>query len=319
MGFQTSVGVAPAPAVEGDFATANPRNTVLAGPGALVAGDSGVRIGYFAWVSAQGLDGDDAPAIVNSFGIGPPTGFVHREQQGLITGFLEESGMLVQPGFEVVLHNAGDFWVTNNGSAYATVGMKAYADIETGAAVFAATGTPGTSSVTGSIAAGTASVTGTIADNVLNVTAVGSGTVYPGATLAGTAGAGVATGTKIVSQLSGTVGGVGTYAVDIPGQTIPSGTITMTYGLLTVSAVGSGELDIGSLVSGTGVASGAATNITALGTGTGGTGTYVVNRTQAMSSSALTIGNTVETPWYCCSPGAAGALVKISRLNPLGG
>lgn len=318
-GFQTSVGVLPAPAVEGDFTSANPRSSVLAGPGGLVAGDAGVRIGYFAWVSQEALDADGAGAIVNSFGIGTPTGFVHREQQGLITAFLEESGMLIPEGFPVTLHNDGDFWVTNNGATYATVGMKAYADIETGAAVFAATGTPGTASVTGAISAQTAQVTGSIDDNVLTVSAVGSGTVYPGATLSGTGGGGVASGTRIVTQLSGTIGGVGTYAVDIPGQTVTSTTIDLAYGLLNVSAVGSGELDVGSLVSGTGVAGGAATNITALGTGTGGTGTYVVNRSQAMSSSALTIGNTVETPWYCCSPGAAGEIVKISRLNPLGG
>lgn len=316
-GFQTSVGVLPAPAVEGDFASANPRATVLAGPGGLVAGDAGVRIGYFAWASMEDLDADGAAAIVNSFGSGAPTGFVHREQQGLITTFLQESGMLIPQGFPVTLHNDGDFWVTNNGATYARVGQKAYADVETGAVSFAATGTPGTASVTGAISAQTAQVEGSISGNVLTVDAVNSGTVYPGATLSGTGGGGVASGTKIVTQLSGTVGGVGTYAVDIPGQTVTLTTIDLAYGLLNVTAVSSGEVDVGGLVSGTGAAAGM--TITALGTGTGGTGTYVVNDDTAMSSSALTIGNTVETPWYCCSPGAAGEIVKISRINPLGG
>lgn len=316
-GFQTSVGVTPAPAVEGDFASANPRATVLAGPGGLVAGAAGVRVAHFAWISQERLDADGAAAIVNSFGSGPPSGFVHRNQTALQTIYLAESSMLIPEGFAVTLHNDGDFWVTNNGSTYATVGQKAYADVETGAVSFAATGTPGTASVTGAITSETAQVTGSIDDNVLTVTAVGSGTVYPGATLSGTGGGGVATGTKIVDQLSGTIGGVGTYAVSIPGQTVTSTTIDLTYGLLNISAVSSGEVDVGGLVAGTGVTG--APVITALGTGTGGTGTYVIDVDDAMSSSALTIGNTVETPWYCCSPGAVGEIVKISRISPLGG
>lgn len=309
-GFQTQVGVLPAPAVEGDFASTNPRFTVDAGPGGLVAGESGVMIGRFAWWSPAALDGDGAPALVNNFGSGAPTGFVHREQQGLIVTYLEESGMFIPQGFGVTLFNGGDFWVLNSGSNQARIGMKAYADVETGEVTFAATGTPGTASVTGSIAAGTASVTGSIAGNVLTVTAVLSGTVYAGATLSGTGGGGVASGTKVVEQLTGTIGGVGTYAVDIPEQTVTSTTISLTHGVLTVSAVGSGEVDVGGLVTGTGATVG--TTITALGTGTGGTGTYIVSPTQAMSSSALTIGNTVETKWYCMSPGLAGEIVKIS-------
>lgn len=315
-GFQTQVGVLPAPAVKGDFASLNPRYSVLAGPGGLVSGEFGCTIARFCWARQTVLDADGAAAAVYNFGVGAPTGFLAREQQGLITTYLDESGMFIPEGFAVTLYNGGDFWVENEGSAQALVGMKAYADIETGAVSFAATGTPGTASVTGSISAQTAQVTGSISGNVLDVTAVGSGTVYPGATLSGTGGGGVASGTKIVGQLSGTTGGVGTYAVDVPNQTMTSTTIDLAYGLLNVSAVSSGELDIGSLVSGTGVASGAATNITALGTGTGNTGTYVVNRSQAMSSSALTIGNTVETNFVCRSPGLPGEIVKIQGIPP---
>lgn len=314
-GFQTQVGVAQAPAVEGDFASTNPRSTVNAGPSGLVAGPDGVTIGRFAWWSPATLDGDGAPALVNNYGSGAPTGFVHREQQGLLLTYLEEGGMFIPEGFMVTLFSGGDFWVKNAGSTQALIGMKAYADMETGEVSFAAAGTPGTASVTGAIASGTAQVTGSISGNVLTVSAVGSGTVYPGATLAGTGGGGVATGTKIVDQLSGTIGGVGTYAVDVPNQTVTSTTIDLTYGTLNVTAVSSGEVDIGGLVSGTGVTG--APVITALGTGTGGTGTYIIDVDDAMSSSALTIGNNVETKWVCMSPGLAGALVKISS-HPLG-
>lgn len=57
---------------------------------------------------------------------------------------------------------------------------------------------------------------------------------------------------------------------------------------LTVSAVASGELAIGQTISGTGITPG--TTITALGTGTGGTGTYTVSVSQTVSSTAITAG-----------------------------
>ena len=98
-GFQTVVNTQPAPAVEGDFCNKNPRFSVDAGPGGLIAGDNGVVVGRFAWLSYEEVDANEAPAIVNNFGAGPPAGFVHREQQGLITGYLQESSMLVPTGF----------------------------------------------------------------------------------------------------------------------------------------------------------------------------------------------------------------------------
>lgn len=70
--------------------------------------------------------------------------------------------------------------------------------------------------------AATASVTASIAGTTMTVTAVGSGTLYPGHTIMGT---GVVYGTTIVSQLTGTTGGVGTYQVSF-SQTVASTTIT---------------------------------------------------------------------------------------------
>ena len=74
MGFQTSVGVQPAPAVAGDFASTNARWTVLAGPGGLVAGPAGVTVGRFAWLQAAGFDQDNGASMANSFGVGPGAG-----------------------------------------------------------------------------------------------------------------------------------------------------------------------------------------------------------------------------------------------------
>jgi hypothetical protein len=301
-GWQTAVGVQPAPAVEGDFASSNPRFN---------AGGAGVRIGYFAWITSLVIDNDNAPAIVNSFGAGPVAGFVHREQQGLNTTFLSNAGMLVQPGFPVTLHSGGDFWVTNNGSGAAQIGQKAYADLATGKVSFAATASAASASVTGSIAASTFQVTGSIAGNLLTVTAVASGTVQPGAI----SGTGIASGCKVVKQvtplLTGeTLGGIGRYALNVPEQTIASETINGTYGTMTVSAVTSGTVGVGGLVGGSGVTTG--TTVVALGTGAGGTGTYIVDTTQTVGSEALTVTTNVETKWVAMSSGLSGELVKIS-------
>ena len=111
MGFQTSVTIQPSPAVAGDFADANPRFSVDAGPGGLVAGPNGLVAGRFAWWAASGIDPDGTPTIVNNTGAGPVTGFGHREQRGLITAYLAESSMTIPVGFEVGLMSSGSFWV----------------------------------------------------------------------------------------------------------------------------------------------------------------------------------------------------------------
>lgn len=55
---------------------------------------------------------------------------------------------------------------------------------------------------------------------------------------------------------------------------------------LTVTAVSSGSLCVGQVLSGTGITAG--TQITGLGTGTGGTGTYTVSASQTVSSTTVT-------------------------------
>jgi hypothetical protein len=307
MPFPGLVSTQPAPAVAGDFCDSNPRWTVDAGAGGLVCGPAGVTVGYFAW-AVPPLDPDNSPSVVNNFGAGPVTGFVHRAQQALFTQYLQEASNVVPAGFGITLFSGGAFWVTNSGASEAQYLMKAYANLSTGAVSFAPTGSPTTgASVTGAVAASTASVTGSIAGNVLTVTAVGSGVLVAGGTLSGT---GVATGTQIVSQIGGTTGGIGTYYVSIPEQTVASTTISETYGTLTVSAVASGTIAVGDVFTGTGVTTG--TRVTQLLTGTGGTGTYVVTPNTVVSSTTLTVQSTVETKFVAMSAGAPGELVKIS-------
>ncbi len=317
-GFQTQVNVQPAPAVEGDFANGNPRFVVPAAQGGLVAGAAGVIVGRFAWANYTAADSDGAPAVVSNNGAGPVTGFVHREQQGLIVDYLSEASLKIQPGFAVTLYDGGDFFVKNTGSNQALPGMKAYANFADGKVTFAATGSASTASATGSIAAGAgASATGTIVGNIFTATAALSGTFVIGGVLTGT---GVATGTTIVSQLSGTAGGLGTYAVSIPEQNVTSTTISETWGVFTAASALVGTFGVGDSLSGPGgssdpVADG--TVITALGTGTGGLGTYIVNKTQTSSSATVTAATSVETKWVAMSSGLTNELVKISS-QPLG-
>jgi hypothetical protein len=77
----------------------------------------------------------------------------------------------------------------------------------------------------------------------------------------------------------------GTFTM--PGVLFPAnvtGSISTT--VLTVSAVTSGALYVGAVLSGTGVTSG--TTIASLGTGTGGTGTYNVSISQTAASTTIT-------------------------------
>lgn len=323
--FPNQVGVNPAPAVEGDFASANPRQMTLAGPGGLVAGNNGLTIGRFAWLSYQGTDTDNAPTVANNFpqaqlgnSIGPD-GILPREIQALITPYLSSSGMVVPKGFQVALVSAGDMWVKNNGTVTATIGMKAYASFADGSVSFNNTGTPGTATVTGSIGPiPTTSFTGYISAGILTVTAVASGALVVGGTVGGTGGGGVATGTQIVAQLSGTIGGVGTYALNTPEQsTTPAFTafagMTCAAGTFTVATVVSGTLAVGDTLVGQGGTSlVTGTTITALGTGTGGVGTYIVNASQTVGTATIIANTTFETNWIARSMGATGELIKIS-------
>lgn len=151
---------------------------------------------------------------------------------------------------------------------------------------------PTDASFTASIAPQSATVTGSIAGTVLTVSAVTTGTLVVGAILSGT---GITAGTQIVKQLTGTTGGAGTYTVSA-SQTVASTTVTATYGTMTVTAIPVGFISLGQTVSGSGVA--VSTVVTALGTGTGGNGTYYVNKTQTISSNTLTTSAASGSPVF---------------------
>lgn len=305
--FPSQVNVAQAPAIAGDFASKNPRYSVLAGPGAFIAGPAGVTVGRFAWASGN-LDGDGAPGVVNNFGFGLPSGFVHRAQQSLITAYLAASGNLIAPGFGMTLMSSGDFWVKNDGLTEASYGEKAYANFADGKVSFAATGAPlgGGTSTASTLAAGTNSFTGVIADDQLTTSAV-TGTIAIGTLVAGT---GVPDALYVTAQLSGVAGGAGVYQLSIGGLTVASVAMTGTYGILTIGGTVAGTFGVGQAVTGSGVTAGM--SITQLGTGTGAAGTYFTNVSQVLSSQAINTSSNIETKYFCRSSGLPGEIVKIS-------
>lgn len=328
-GVQSIVNGVPAPAVAGDFASANPnRYSTLSGPGGLVAGSAGVAVGQFAWLSQQSIDPDNAAQIVNSFyvpgagagasAVSAPDGFVSRpDSPAVITTYLADSTMLISEGFSVPLHSGGDFWCKNSGSTQALVGQKAYANLSNGAVLFAATGTPAQASSTScTVAAGTWSATGSINGNVMTVGVV-TGTY---GVAIGSLVSGGATGSVVVAQLSGLPGAAGTYALSIGEQTVASGTsLSGTFGVLTVGGTITGTLVLGGLVAGSGIPSGSILTANAAlnsnFTGAGGAGTYATSLTGTGGSGTITFNTSVETKWQARSSGNAGELVKITEVS----
>jgi len=131
--FQRAVYAQPAPAIEGDFASANPRRSMLAGPGALVAGPTGVIVGRFAF--ARNSDGLVRNA---TWGVAERVGFVHRDQPVVITPWLGQASMTVMSGLEITLHDGGDFWARF--AAGATIGQEVFVLDADGTAVAGAVG-----------------------------------------------------------------------------------------------------------------------------------------------------------------------------------
>lgn len=332
MGFPTQVNVVPAVGVAGDFASSNPHISVVNQQGAFVTGSNGVTIGRFAWADSV------YNRVASSYGAGAPTGFVARSQQALITTFLADSTQVIPAGQPVTLFSGGDFFVKNEGTTAATIGQYAYANNATGAVSFAAANSPtvgGTSTAsTISVNSATAStiapnvVTGSISGTVLTVTAVTTGGIAPGQTLSGGNGTtGIITpGTVVLSQLSGTTGGVGTYQVSVSGNE-GSTTITASGGWLTVGGTVTGTFAVGQTLSGSGVTAG--TTITALGSGTGGAGTYAVSVSQTTASTTitasggtLTIGGTVTGTFAVgdlIATGASAGTVITAAVTGTGG
>lgn len=303
MGFQNRINSQPAPAVAGDFADANVRANVIAGPSGFVALGAPRRpiVGNFAWGNQVTLK-----AFGRYFGeTVAKLGFVGRNQQALIAPIssdgLSEAEMAIDIGQNVTLFNQGSFWAKF--IAGADVGQKAFANYLDGSVTAAAAGTSTTvaSAMTGSIVGAT---------GVLTVSAI-TGALSVGTVLSGGA---IAEPVAITAQLSGTAGGIGTYQttavtnvaaltsvigansvetdffVDSVALVDASFTADLaTDGTLTVSAVASGALDIGQRLTGSGVPLG--TFIVGFISGSGNTGTYLTNCVGLVLTSRAMVGS----------------------------
>ena len=130
--------------------------------------------------------------------------------------------------------------------------------------------------------------TGAVSGTTLTVTAVNSGTIAVGQNLFAVG----ALQETVITALGTGTGGTGTYTIGLT-QTIASSqmytsspgaviTAAISGTTLTVASVASGTLFVGQTIQGAGIAT--QTIITALGTGSGGAGTYTVNNSQTITS-----------------------------------
>lgn len=163
---------------------------------------------------------------------------------------------------------------------------------------------PTEATVTASLAIN--SFTGAIAGSILTVSAVASGLIVPGQVITG---AGIAAATTVQSQLTGVTGSTGTYQLN-NSQTIGSEAMVASGAGLNVTVTSSGTVAIGQTVTGAGVTAG--TIVTALGTGSGGNGTYAVNISQTVASESMTLLATAPVVTYDAT---AGAFVITSGIT----
>ena len=251
--FQTRVNLYNPLGVEGDFASANPRSTALTPDGgAFVAGPLGVTIGNFAWIGEDGV-------TVNNFGSSPaqPDGFVHRDQQGLLTQYLQAAGMLIPPGFPVTLMTRGDFLAKNAGPSSLARGSSLYASYETGA-VQSAAGTAGSVTATlGSTNTGSLGSTNTasLGSTSTGTAVVGNADQITLSAVTGlvsigdiVSGPGITPGTTIIAFISGTDGGAGVYQLSAE-NTAAAATIT-SFGTVVKVTSTTGLISIGDTISG---------------------------------------------------------------------
>ena len=156
--------------------------------------------------------------------------------------------------------------------------------------------------------------TGSTSGTTLTVTTVSSGTIAINQSLYGI---GILPETVITALGTGT-GGTGTYTIN-RSQTVASGTLnsatvgavvtaTIAGTLMTVSAVTSGVLHVGQTVQGAGVT--IDTIITALGTGTGGVGTYTLS-----VASTVAVGVTMFGINFSVLPSSDGAFSGANTVD----
>ena len=110
-------------------------------------------------------------------------------------------------------------------------------------------------------------------------------------------------------------GGAGALLVYQFDPSAFTGSISTTT--LTVTAISTGSLAVGTAINGVGIAAG--TTVTAIDTGTGGIGTYTVNNSQTVGSEAMTGGTLTQvtgSPFFMdAAPGSSPSSVAVDPAD----
>lgn len=129
MTFQRSLNRDLPRGVAGDFASTNPRNSILAGESALRTAQP-ITVGQFAFADlATGL-------VAGTFAAGLVIGFVHRNNQAVVP-LGSTASMVIPAGKDIALFSSGDFYCV--APANVTAGDAVYALDATGAVSAVAT------------------------------------------------------------------------------------------------------------------------------------------------------------------------------------
>lgn len=322
-GFQTFVNRELPVGVAGDWTGANIRASVPVGPWSLVAPPSGVAVGSIGWANpATGI-------CSNYFQPNSFPGFIHREQQAQA---LQNSGAailanigtaLILSGYPVTALSQGDFWGLFQGAA--AVGNSVYANPTTGALIAGASGAGVTASNTSVTTSGgntltlVGTTTGTVAiGQIFTAAGIPPGTYITGGsgtswTIANLDGVAIPVVTTVAGAFYGqqpvqwlcmeNVAAAASFTATLAASAGPG-----PFGVLTVSAVGSGSLQAGQWVQSAGSTpvplSANIQIINQLTGNAGNTGTYLVSNTIAVGS-----GETFTT--------YNGQMAKVSSWAPL--
>lgn len=117
MTFQQDINRDLPRGVAGDFASTNPRQNMVAGEAALVAGEP-ITVGQFAFADL------DTGKVYAENDTGLRVGFVHRNNQAIVP-LGQSASMVIPAGREVALFTSGDFYVMAPGTV--AVGDTVYA------------------------------------------------------------------------------------------------------------------------------------------------------------------------------------------------
>jgi hypothetical protein len=132
--FQQAINITQAIGVEGDFASEDPRWSLPSVEGGFKAGgtqgatppaNAGVFIARFVWADVA------TNTLVLNTGSGAPSGFLHRDMNGLNLNYFSTPGatsFFIPAGFPVgEVFSGGTFFVRNTGAGPVAVGQKAFA------------------------------------------------------------------------------------------------------------------------------------------------------------------------------------------------